>query len=183
VWNVKIRDTRGNDGTKGEYMVRRWLDQRWHEHTNEHGDDLWNMVVEDMARHYTSSEYTSYPGEDQGQWNFFFFGRSGGWMGLEWWKRPGMDRPLITGRFSCCDEWLTWLQEQPAFIIRELYRAVRCMDHDFTRDKIQNEYCYHLNWHRAHWEETLYIDPLVDAMRTALWNKAQKEKGELCETR
>jgi hypothetical protein len=179
VWNVKLYDV-DTTGIKGDQPVRRWLDDRWKEHLAQQADDnIWNGIIEDMSRQYSDSEYTTWPGNDQGQWNFFFFGRSGGWMGLEKWTPSGY--PTISEARFCKrdfkpENWREFLEDQPARLVRELYRGVRCMDADFTTQKVHAEFAYQMNWHRRQWEDSLHIDPLVDAMRTALWNKAQQDK-------
>jgi hypothetical protein len=168
VWDVKFYSA-NVDGIGTDYPIRRWLDDRWAEYRQENCDELWSMVVENMQDHYVKCEYTTWPGDDQGDWAFCFFGRSGGWMRLDHWKSQEM-------HFVGTDDWREWLEEQPAERVRTLYRAVICMDQDFQRNHIEAEFAYQMHYRRHDWESTLHIDPLVDAMRTALWNKAQQDK-------
>lgn len=186
VWNVKLYDV-DTTGLKGDYEVRRWLDERWEQHVKDDTDgDLWNGIIEDMCRPYTDDEYTTCPGNDQGHWSFFFFGRSSGWMGLEKWKDDH-----IFKSFGSAGDWHDYLFGLPTKELKTLYRAVICMDADFTTQKIHVNFACHMNWSRYQWEETLHIDPLIDAMRTALWKRDQKEKirlerkakGVACEVR
>ena len=145
-WNVKLGRT-NNDGKRGEYTTTPEFDEAWEAYC-ESNNGLWDLIVEDMQRQYIEGEYTTFPGDDQGRWKFGFAGRSGGHMLLEKWDDLDFLR-----HFSGEDDWAQWLAEIGFYTLRELYRAVRCMDTDFTRANIDSEFEYQLNFQRGQWEE------------------------------
>lgn len=163
-WNVKFH-VRDWSGKEGDYKVCGLRDAEWDENA-QNDVHLWMAIVEDMQRQYVEGEYCTYPGDDQGDWDFQFAGRSGGWMLLESWK------PLTATYFLNCfndsDGWKQWLEAKSASTVEVLYRAVRCMDADFTTEKIVKEFEYQLNFQRSQWEETLPpIEPCVQMIYEA----------------
>jgi len=144
-WNVRIGNVNWRR-PKGDCDLDAAFDDDWESYV-ESNQELFAWITEDMAREYTDSEYTTYPGEDQGDWTFCFAGRSGGQMLLAKWLYVD----FIRGDWSE-SSWAEWLDDQPADTIRTLYRAVRCMDQDFTSAKIDAEFEYRLNDRRGQWE-------------------------------
>jgi hypothetical protein len=152
-WNVKIHRA-DLTGKCGDYEVSDLRDEAWNEYAQTSGS-LWTMIVEDMQRMYLEGEYSTYPGDDQGDWEFTFAGRSGGWMLLKESKWS----------FADAGEWRDWLLEQDKETIEKLYRAVRCMDADFTSEKISREFEYQVNFQRSQWEETQPpLEPCIEAI-------------------
>jgi hypothetical protein len=121
------------------------LDDKWEEHVKENSDSLWNWALEDAQRHYHEGEYSTWAGDDQGHWRFGFYGRSGGHICLESW----LGREL-NGRCFDLEEYVTSLSFSD---LRTLYRAIVCMDHDFTRENATKEVEFHLNFQRTIWED------------------------------
>lgn len=160
-WNVKLH---GADltGKCGDYPVSDLHDEAWKQAL--HDEHLWQRIVEDMSRQYMEGEYSTSPGDDQGDWEFAFAGRSGGWMLLSKWKYSN----FLRTSFANAGEWHDWLLEQDKETIEKLYRGVRCMDADFTREKIEKEFAYQANFQRSQWEETQPpIEPCVEMIHAA----------------
>lgn len=151
-WNVRI----GNadfEQPKGEYQLDPSHDDAWAKYV-EKKSELFYWACEDMARQYTEGEYTTYPGDDQGDWEFCFAGRSGGQMLLAKWKGTDFLRS-----FDSAEHWRDWLTEGiDTAALRTLYRAVRCMDHDLRRDAINAEFEYQLNFRRHEFEEEREVE-------------------------
>lgn len=146
-WNVRIRHV-NYDRPKGEYDLDATYDDDWAAHVQENGE-LFYWVCEDMARQYVEGEYTTYPGDDQGDWKFCLAGRSGGQLLLADWAGTDFLRS-----FSDADHWRDWLANGiTTDTLRTLYRAVRCMDHDLRRDAIHAEFEYQLNFRRHEFEQ------------------------------
>lgn len=151
-WDVKLSPN--YDGKRGECKTDDALDDEWDKHvTSSDGQHIWDWIVEDMRCHYTEGTYCTYPGDDQGNWKFCFAGRSGGHMLLEEWKYGKWNCINFLKGFYGVDTWTAWLEGQPFGELRTLYRAVRCMDADFTREKMNREFEYQLNFRRHEWEE------------------------------
>lgn len=148
-WNVKLYNFK-TDGKQGEFTATESLDDAWEQYTQD-TPELFEWVVEDMRRQYSEGEYTTYPGNDQGDWEFCFAGRSGGHMLLESWKGCGYSIDFL-GDFSSEADWEQWLDGLCFQDLKALYRAVRCMDADFTRDKINREVEYQVSFRREQWE-------------------------------
>lgn len=146
-WDVKLSPSW--KGKEGECKIDESLDDEWRKHCDG-SVHLWSWIVEDMQRTYLEGEYCTYPGNDQGDWKFCFSGRSGGHMLLEEWKTFGVS---FLKDFSGEGDWREWLESRNYDALKALYRAVRCMDHDFTREKMNKEFEYQLNFRRYEWEE------------------------------
>lgn len=142
-WNVKVYNMKelANEGE----VVDPTFDEEWLEHLKGN-QDLIDIAFEDARRGLIEGEYTTYPGDDQGDWEFCFGGRSGGHLIL--WKWRGTD--LI---FNCEEEFKGWLTGLSWDDLRVLYRGIRCMDHDFTQEKAEKEVNYQLNFQRRLFEE------------------------------
>lgn len=141
-WTVKAHRADWS-GHTGEEKVNARFDYAWQRRMD---DDAYfsSGIFEDAGRTYSEGEYTTYPGSDQGDWSFEFFGRSGGWLALVGWqgcKLHGRDfdfREYVEG----CD----------FAAVRKLYRALVCMDQDITPANASEEVSYHVNDARAQWE-------------------------------
>lgn len=148
-WNVKLYSFK-TDGKQGDSKPNEALDDAWGQYT-EQNPELFNWIVEDMQRTYAEGEYTTYPGNDQGDWEFCFAGRSGGHMLLQTWKNSWANVDFLRD-FSSEAEWGQWLDGLSFKNLQRLYRAVRCMDQDFTRTKINQEAEYQMSFRRQEWE-------------------------------
>lgn len=153
VWDVKVYDfdiTGGRRLKHGE-AIDPLLDEEWdHFWRSERSHDLYDLIFENARRPYLEGEYTTYPGDDQGNWKFTFIGRSGGWLALKEWL--GFDFMRKIDSKSCWEEYLNYLFFSD---LRTLYKAVRCMDVDFTRENASKNVSYALNFERTLWEEEI----------------------------
>ena len=117
------------------------LDSAWDSHFQ--GDDsLFWTFCEDAGRQVSDGEWCSYPGDDQGDWEFSFAGRSGGWIVLEKWRGRDMRNPSDDD-----------LAEMSFADLRAFYRGIRTADSDFTTAKASAEVEYHAASYREGWEE------------------------------
>lgn len=158
-WNVKIRDW-GDIGAAalqdlagGAFGVPfnpAW-DSAWRRHV-ESSDEVFWRVCEDAARYYLDGGYCTWPGDDQGDYEFELHGRSGGWLVLTKWQgisTQGLDFDDM--RDNARRDWTPFGQWSFARV-RTLYRAVMTMNQDFTPEKVHAEFRWHLAEVRAHWE-------------------------------
>lgn len=145
-WNVKIHRfpssarELGDNPFDGVAFRREW-DSAWEKHCEE-SEWLFRMVCEDMARGL--EDYSTYPGDDSGEFSFTFGGRSGGWLILEsayGWRMRDFDFADL----SDADEW-TFAE------VRKLYRAVMTMESDFAREKVESEFRHQMAFQRGQWE-------------------------------
>jgi len=174
-WNVKAHSVDW-DRPEGEYAFSEQRQEAWEAHVAKHS---WvsETAFEDARRHLVDDEYTTYPGDDQGDWKFEFMGRSGGHLVLVGWSGSDHIRSLDEETLS---EW-TFAE------VRQLYRALVCMDHDFTPAKASENIEYHLNFLRMQWEEEqeekeqAYIEKTaarIEAERPDLYNLFESEKSK-----
>lgn len=149
-WNVKIynEDESGGWATKIHEPLDPLLNEEWEIYYKKNQFVIWDNVIED-CRNYYRKHYTTYPGDDQGDWEFCFGGRSGGWMILEKWRNTN-----FLSKFSRF-EFLDWLDELSFSDLFTLYKAIRCMDVDFTREKMESNFNYNLSFYRVNWENNL----------------------------
>ncbi len=148
-WNVKLGFL-VDDSAKGlapyaESPLDPALDDAWSA-ALESDSWRWGCIAEDMGRDV--EDYCTYPGNDQGQFSFGFYGRCGGNLCLE--SAFGQD---MTGDIDDFTAMLADKEETPFSDLRRLYRAIVCMDSDFSRAKVRESYCHHLAFMRQSWEE------------------------------
>lgn len=122
------------------------LDDAWDEHIEHDSNAFWRWC-EAAARWVAEGDWCSYPGDDQGDWQFAFAGRSGGWLVLEKWRGRDM-RDLDPAEFTDSEEW-------PFDDLRAFYRGIVCADSDFTHENAAREVEYFAADERAQWEEEL----------------------------
>lgn len=155
-WCVKV-DLNSNQrmGKAGEEPVDARFDMAWEEYL-ERNDSLFWLCCEDAARYYLEDGYTSYPGDDQGDWKMTQCGRSGGYLALTAWRGYSLDG---YGEQAIRD----FCEEMPFKDLRAFYRGIVCLDHDLTREKASAEVAFHLNFQRSQWEESLVAAETVAA--------------------
>lgn len=141
-WNVKAYHVNW-EHPKGEPINAR-LDKEWLAEM-ESNCERYSWAVDDAQRHYAEKEWTSYPGDDQGEWQFGFYGRSGGHMCLETWRGY-----KVYGRGFDLAEWIEAANFKE---LRAFYRGIVCADHDFTTCAACEEIEWQLNFQRVQWEE------------------------------
>jgi len=152
-WNVKAYsvDCESPQGEKNNPA----LDRQWLEHLRGNGE-LYDFAVEDAQRHYAEGDWTSWPGDDQGEWQFGFYGRSGGHLCLETWRGT-----QVYGNGFDPAEWLAGLSFAE---LRRFYRGIVCADKDFTQANASREIEYQLSFIRAQWEDEI-DDSMTQAAR------------------
>ena len=166
-WNVKVYSADWS-GHAGDETVNARFDKAWDEYMNDN-PEFSSMIFEDAGRTFSEGEYTTYPGDDQGDWRFGFFGRSGGWLALtEWTGTKLYGRDFDLAEFCAA---LSFTE------LRILYRALRCMDADITRDKVNEEVSFHVNFQRHQWE----ADRLAEEDENA--RDAEANRPDMYETR
>lgn len=119
------------------------FDPAWSDHLESHSDSFW-IWCEDAARQVSDGDWCSYPGNDQGDWQFSFAGRSGGWIVLEKWRGRKVNE--MTAQDFLDPELWPWAD------LVAFYRGIRCADSDFTPAKAAAEVMYFAACDREQWE-------------------------------
>ncbi|QXN71352.1 hypothetical protein RCGINGERSNAP_84 [Rhodobacter phage RcGingersnap] len=142
-WDVKIwaADFTGKGLRKHFPDLDPALDSEWDSHFQGDGESLFWTFCEDAGRQVSDGEWCSYPGDDQGDWEFGFAGRSGGWIVLEKWRGRDMRNPSDDD-----------LAEMSFADLRAFYRGIRTADSDFTTAKASAEVEYQAASYREGWE-------------------------------
>lgn len=148
-WNVKTYGANfDNDSLRKHYPeLDPALDSAWDagDRLGDRNDDF-ERWCSDAGDYVASGEWRSYTGNDQGDWQFAFAGRMGGWLVLEKWR----------GRDLCGRDFLTDFDDSESWPWAELvafYRGIRCADTDFTPEKAAREVEYMAATERYFWEE------------------------------
>ena len=165
-WNVKAYGATFDGATMRKHNpgLDPVFDAAWTDWLEENDGAFWDFC-EDAARYVTEDGYTSYPGDDQGEWDLSFEGRCGGWLVLERWRGRDM-RDQDSADFLNRDEW-PW-DELVAF-----YRGIVCLDQDMTPAKASAEVEYQAAFCRECLEEDWRTDreaaaqALADSMTQA----------------
>lgn len=151
-WNVKIHSwgditAAGLSGLEPDgNPFNPAFDKAWQDYA-ESSDSLFWEVCSNAARYYTDGDYCTWPGDDQGAYEFELHGRSGGWLVLTKWHGRSL-RDFSVPDDCAADEFatLSWPE------VRQLYRAVMTMEQDLTPAKVLQEFRYHLAYARSNWE-------------------------------
>jgi len=140
-WNVKVYGAKFDGASLRTYdpTLNPALDSEWDSHVKSNGDRLFWHWCEDAGRDISEDEWTSYPGDDQGDWEFSFGGRSGGWIVLEKWRGRDVRNP---------DDFSEW--SWPDLVA--FYRGIRCADSDFTQANAVVSVEDYAAAYRADWE-------------------------------
>lgn len=139
-WNVKTHGARFDGDALREHVAG--LNPAFDAAFQDVADSdpyLFGHWCEDAARWVSDDEWCSYPGDDQGDWDFAFAGRSGGWIVLQKWRGRDM-RDVEADDFLDRDLW-------PWADLVAFYRGIRCADSDFTAEKAARE----VEWQAASW--------------------------------
>lgn len=136
--------------------------------------DFDSMIIEAMRG--AVEDYSTWPGDDSGQFQFDFAGRSGGWLVLT--NAFGLDlRGLDFESLRDPEEWS--FSE-----VRRLYRAVTVMDSDFSREAVRREMLHQVAFARTQWEESRTAEIAeLEAEASGDEITARALIGELCEAR
>ncbi len=158
VWNIKAyaADFDGASLRKHFPDLDPRFDAEWDSKVESDEYFFW-QCCEDGLRYVMDGEWTSYPGSDQGDWEFSVGGRCGGWLILEKWRgrdvrnlrhEPENDYDL---HYGVEDNLATWDFAE----IRDFYRGLRTADSDFTSEKAAQEVEYQAAFQRECWEDDL----------------------------
>ena len=156
-WNVKMDMNLDDSGKLGDYEVDSQFDEKWAEYMEENDSDIFYRICEDMARTYLENEYCTYPGNDQGDYQFGFQGRSGGHLVLR-----EVDGNEIG--FSSYNDVQNVLNELDDSELVKIYKVVKSLDADITKAKLGQEWAYQLNFVRQDLEEEWKLE-LEDSVR------------------
>lgn len=144
-WNVKAHAVDW-ERPAGEYELDPAFDAAWRGRLDSgetYGPEY--QAFEDARRYIDGDEWSSYPGDDQGDWKFYFAGRQAGWIVLQEWRGW-----RIGGRGR--EDLAEWLAELETPTLRAFYRGIRTADSDFTPAKAAENVAYYLNDLRHEWE-------------------------------
>lgn len=146
-WNAKIDMNIDNSGKAGDFEVDPQFDEKWEEYMEENGSDVFYSVCEDMARYYVEEGlYSTYPGDDSGDYELGLQGRSGGNLVLR--KMDGHE--IGFDSYSDVQKVLNDLDD--ADLIK-LYKVTKSLDADITKPKLKSEFEYQLSFRRNQMEE------------------------------
>jgi hypothetical protein len=172
-WNVKLdglwrSDAATLNAANSEHGLRPAWDSAFESYCEgDSGQGVFERVQVSMW--FQAENYSTWPGDDSGQWGFTLAGRSGGWLCL-------VDSPVGKIAGQSLEELVESIrltgegEEWPFANVRTLYRGLVCMDSDFTRDKVNAETRYQLAHVRAEWESER-----ADKIRE-LWHGAQEDR-------
>lgn len=145
-WNIKVHSF-DETGRTGDSKVDARLDALWSSHVEKDGDVFWSACSDAVSR-YVDGTATTWPGDDEGQWDFRTEGRSGGWLILSRWQDQRME-------FSSSGDLHQFLDDLSDEELAELYKGISCFDQDLASPK--HEMDYQFNFRRAaaeeHWKE------------------------------
>ena len=94
-----------------------------------------------------ADEYSTWPGDDQGSFQFAFAGRQGGHMVLTHAFGIKLGGYTITELLE--DRMPSGNPEN----VKRLYRALVCMTADFSRERVRDAFAYTVAFERLQWEE------------------------------
>lgn len=152
-WNIKVHDFDSMGGHHAERNPSR--DSAWRNRCENDSDMFWRACG-DATRHYMDSEWTNYPGIEQGEWQFGVNGRSGGHMILTgapaWLSAP---RGRRDGRMTWDSrgDFHDWLADLPLDQLRRFYRAIRVLDKDLSPESCKREIECQFGFMRELWED------------------------------
>lgn len=157
-WNVKMDMDLDETGKLGDYKVEADFDEKWEQYFNRFNDQIFYRIIEDMARDYVEeSLYCTYPGDDQGDYTFGLQGRSCGSLVLR-----SVDGFEIG--FESYNDVQNVLQDLSEDDLVKLYKVVKSLDQDITKQKLANEWAHQLNFIRQDMEEEWNLE-LEDSIK------------------
>lgn len=150
-WNVKAHpDYNGTEDTTRDSS----LDSAWSKYLDKHGESVWCEAYE-MAQDYYRRDWCSYPGDDQGDFKFGFYGRSGGWLCLVEWREFNLQKMDSDD----CANFIAGLVASyldggsRADYLEAFYRALVCADSEFTWQNASKNVSHYFGEARERWEE------------------------------
>lgn len=151
-WNVKAHHVVLN--TDMESPRDPSLDDAWEAYLESPRGQWVHEEVFEGAQSEYRDEWTSYPGDDQGDWKFAFYGRSGGWLCLTAWRGYNFNRMDETELADFLAMLVYEHETTQHNALARLYAGFVCADQDFTPKKASENISYHYSYQRALWEET-----------------------------
>lgn len=79
-WDIKVRSFDTSGKAEG-FEPDPDFDERWQEYLEENGELFWTIAADETSQ-FTENGYSTYDGNDEGQYEFGTTGRSGGWLVL-----------------------------------------------------------------------------------------------------
>jgi hypothetical protein len=151
-WNVKAYSYNVN-GDDSDYKRNPDLDKAWSKFLDSREGQYVHESAFEQAQEYYRHDWCAYPGDDQGDWEFAFYGRSGGHLTLTKWKGYSIERldrdsylELLAGLLH---DYLTAGNHD----IVKLYMGIVCADQEFTPENASKNVTYHYGALRHDWEE------------------------------
>lgn len=164
-WDIKVHrfDT---SGKVGDFKPVDWLDRSW-EIEVEQDHTLFGVACEDALRPFLEGDYTTYPGNDSGEYGFGTQGRSGGHLVLT--KLGGLtERELTWGSQKALAAFLEGLSDAE---LTQLYRLTRHVDHSV--DQRHQEMAYQFGFQRSLKEEAweLKVGSMIESTLSRISNE------------
>ncbi len=151
------------------------FDDAWAAYCEEDIEMFWR-ACEDAASYYLEGLYCSYPGTDQGDYEFTLCGRSGGHLCLVSWRGWSLENRNYCNREDFLAEFCVGLTFPE---LRDFYKAIVCMDHDLTPAKASEEVSYHIAGYRESWEIDLRDNETLRARDLEATRPDMYEGGEV----
>lgn len=177
-WNVKVGafDETGKVwGHESAEEVDPKLDSEWGIYFGE-AQWLYEVMFEDARSMYVEGEWTSWPGDDQGDWTFEFAGRSGGYLILHSWNGHNLEG-ILSDDFEA-----EFLEDLPWKQLRKFYRGIQCLHDDLNKrweghSAAEVNVSYHLNFQRVLWEEEKQAEEKLAREEEARMRAARVQLG------
>ncbi|AQT06694.1 hypothetical protein A0U91_16970 (plasmid) [Acetobacter persici] len=153
-WNIKVYDFDATGKAGGEEPTDARYDDAWKAYAYQ--NDVFNMACESALLPYVEKEYTTYPGDDQGGYEFTTAGRSSGHLVLTNWDGNTPSDPAskaIPLSFYDRTDFVEWLKDLPDTSLVKLYKLVTCLDEDLKPERIKSEMDYQFSTIRLGMEE------------------------------
>jgi len=155
-WNIKVYDV-DTSGKTSEYPGDAQFDARWEQYLKDEGQSVWESAQEDALSSYVGGMYTVYPGEMQGKIHLEVEGRSGGWLVLD--RIDGVGKLGWDSQQAMEEELMGYSAEDLAV----LYKVVRNLDRDVTRQRagaeLAHQYAFIRSQQEEEWAQELEEEP------------------------
>lgn len=152
-WKIKVYNFDPMGG--GDYTRNPARDSAW-ESKVENSDSMFWDACGDATRYYTDSEWSNYPGIEQGEWKFSINGRSGGYMLLEdapGWAHLPRGWTMHRATWDSRSDFLEWLHELDYATLLRFYKAMQVLDSDLSPENCRANLESAFGFMREQWEE------------------------------
>lgn len=146
-WNIKVPFDVDTSGKTSDYPGDAQFDERWEQYLEDESSEVFGRACESALSAYVEGDYTIYPGEMQGKIHLGVEGRMGGWLVLD--KIDGVGSLAWSGQGEMEEELMGFSAEDLAV----LYKVVRNLDRDVSRQKIRTEMAHQYAFIRSQQEE------------------------------